>query len=86
MMHPLTGFRLDGRQTGNYASFAAPALVKQEILSDVGSGDEVREGTGSGDIQNAGRILNAPPFVVVRAIPRTPASDRSPGIAGTVRI
>ena len=48
-------------QVGNYAGFAAPALVKQEILGDVGSGDEVREGAGSGDRQNAGRIVNAPP-------------------------
>jgi hypothetical protein len=26
------------RPTGNYAGFSAPALVKQEILGDVGSG------------------------------------------------
>jgi|SRR5580700_9526774 hypothetical protein len=46
--------------TGNYAGFVASAPVKQEILGDVGSGDEVREGAGSGDRQNAGRIVNAP--------------------------
>jgi hypothetical protein len=37
------------------------ALVKQEILGDVGSGDVVREGAGSGDRQNEGRIVNVPP-------------------------
>jgi hypothetical protein len=74
--------------TGNYAGFAASALVKQEILGDVGSGDEFREGAGPGDIQNAGRILNAPPSlyserfqerqqVIVRPESPEPSADRS---------
>jgi hypothetical protein len=46
--------------TGNYAGFVASAPVKQEILGDVGSGDEVREGAGSGDRQKAMRLVNAP--------------------------
>jgi hypothetical protein len=32
----------------NYAGFAAPALVQQQILSRVGSGDEAREGLDRG--------------------------------------
>jgi hypothetical protein len=54
------GFLLDGRPTETTLVLPHLHLLKQEILDDVGSGDEVRRPLGRGFRQNAGRILNAP--------------------------
>ena len=50
-MEMFRGFWASGRPPGNCAGFCryiALGLIEQEILGDVGSGDEVG-GTGSGD-------------------------------------